>query len=185
MAPHSSTLAWKIPWMEEPGRLQSKESLRVGHDWATEMNWNELIVSLGRCVQLCRMTFFLKDASLHKHWSVLISPGPELGWAVCANTGSESSFIENVGILFNMHFHSFWFKRCGNPTSVLMVDYFRCLFNFVSGCSLHSSHPSPSVTSNWFSRRFAAVGQSGNLINTCSLSSILQLCCGFECFHRV
>ena len=35
MAPHSSTLAWKIPWMEEPGRLQSMRSLRVGHDWAT------------------------------------------------------------------------------------------------------------------------------------------------------
>ena len=32
MAPHSSTLAWKIPWVEEPGRLQSMESLRVGHD---------------------------------------------------------------------------------------------------------------------------------------------------------
>ena len=33
MAPHSRSLAWKIPWMEEPGRLQSMESLRVGHDW--------------------------------------------------------------------------------------------------------------------------------------------------------
>ena len=32
MAPHSSTLAWKIPWTEESGRLQSMESLRVGHD---------------------------------------------------------------------------------------------------------------------------------------------------------
>ena len=32
MAPHSSTLAWKIPWTEEPGRLQSMASLRVGHD---------------------------------------------------------------------------------------------------------------------------------------------------------
>ena len=32
MAPHSSTLAWKTPWMDEPGRLQSMESLRVGHD---------------------------------------------------------------------------------------------------------------------------------------------------------
>ena len=31
MAPHSSTLAWKIPWTEEPGRLQSMGSLRVGH----------------------------------------------------------------------------------------------------------------------------------------------------------
>ena len=35
MAPHSSTLAWKIPWTEEPGRLQSMGSLRVGHDRAT------------------------------------------------------------------------------------------------------------------------------------------------------
>ena len=32
MSPHSSTLAWKIPWMEEPGRLQTMGSRRVGHD---------------------------------------------------------------------------------------------------------------------------------------------------------
>ena len=38
MAPHSSTLAWKIPWAEEPGRLQSTGSLRVGHDWATSLS---------------------------------------------------------------------------------------------------------------------------------------------------
>ena len=34
MAPHSSTLAWKIPWREESGRLQSMGSLRVRHDWS-------------------------------------------------------------------------------------------------------------------------------------------------------
>ena len=38
MAPHSSTLAWKIPWMEKPGRLQSMGSLRVGHDWTTSLS---------------------------------------------------------------------------------------------------------------------------------------------------
>ena len=38
MALHSSTLAWKIPWTEEPGRLQSMGSLRVGHDWATSLS---------------------------------------------------------------------------------------------------------------------------------------------------
>ena len=38
MAPHSSTLAWKIPWMEEPGRLQSTGLLRVRHDWATSLS---------------------------------------------------------------------------------------------------------------------------------------------------
>ena len=38
MAPHSSTLAWKIPWTEEPGRLQSMGSRRVGHDWVTSLS---------------------------------------------------------------------------------------------------------------------------------------------------
>ena len=38
MAPHSSTLAWKIPWMEEPFGLQSMGSLGVGHDWATSLS---------------------------------------------------------------------------------------------------------------------------------------------------
>ena len=38
MAPHSSTLAWKIPWMEEPGRLQSMGLWRVGHDWVTSLS---------------------------------------------------------------------------------------------------------------------------------------------------
>ena len=38
MAPHSSTLAWKIPWMKEPGRLQSMGSLKVRHDWATSLS---------------------------------------------------------------------------------------------------------------------------------------------------
>ena len=39
MAPHSSTLAWEIPWMEEPGRLQSMGSLRVRYDWATSLSF--------------------------------------------------------------------------------------------------------------------------------------------------
>ena len=38
MATHFSTLAWKIPWMEEPGGLQSMGSLRVGHDWVTSLS---------------------------------------------------------------------------------------------------------------------------------------------------
>ena len=38
LAPHSSTVAWKIPWMEEPGRLQSMGLLGVGHNWATSLS---------------------------------------------------------------------------------------------------------------------------------------------------
>ena len=38
LAPHSSTVAWRIPWAEEPGRLQSVGSLRVGHNLATSLS---------------------------------------------------------------------------------------------------------------------------------------------------
>ena len=48
MAPHSSTLAWRIPWTEEPGRLQSTVSQRVGHDWATSLSLMEPIKLLGK-----------------------------------------------------------------------------------------------------------------------------------------
>ena len=39
MAPHSSTLAWQIPWTEEPGRLQSMGSLGVGPNWTTSLSF--------------------------------------------------------------------------------------------------------------------------------------------------
>ena len=42
MATHSSILAWKMPWMEEPGKLQSMGLQRVGHDWATLLHFNSI-----------------------------------------------------------------------------------------------------------------------------------------------
>ena len=39
MATHSSILAWRIPWIEEPGRLQSMGSQKVGHDWVTSLHF--------------------------------------------------------------------------------------------------------------------------------------------------
>ena len=56
MAPHSSTLARKIPWTEEPGGLQSMGSLRVGHDWAASL-------SLFTCM----------------HWKLVFLPGESQG----------------------------------------------------------------------------------------------------------
>ena len=45
MATHSRTLDWKIPWTEEPGRLQSMGSLRVGHDCATSLSFTFIMVN--------------------------------------------------------------------------------------------------------------------------------------------
>ena len=44
MATHSSFLAWKTPWMEEPGRLQSMGLQRVGHDWETSLSLSDSIL---------------------------------------------------------------------------------------------------------------------------------------------
>ena len=47
MATHSSILAWKIPWMEEPGGIQSMGLQRVGHDWATSLSFLSFICKMG------------------------------------------------------------------------------------------------------------------------------------------
>ena len=52
MATHSSILVWKISWMEEPGRLQSMGSQRVGHDWVTSLSLSEENKNI-----LCNFTF--------------------------------------------------------------------------------------------------------------------------------
>ena len=56
MATHSSTLAWKIPWTEEPGRLQSMGLQRVGHDWATFLSF--LHIPYVSCLK-CMVRWFL------------------------------------------------------------------------------------------------------------------------------
>ena len=48
MATHSSTLAWKIPWTEEPGRLQSMGLQRVGYDWATSLHFTNTDVQINK-----------------------------------------------------------------------------------------------------------------------------------------
>ena len=63
MATHSSTLAWRIPWTEEPGRLQSMGLQRVGHDWAT----NTHIVDLQCCVSFCYIAKWISYIYIYIH----------------------------------------------------------------------------------------------------------------------
>ena len=72
MAPHSSTLAWKIPWTEEPGRLQSMGSRRIGHDWATSLSF---------------FTFML----WRRKWqpTPVFLPGESQGWGSLLSMGSH------------------------------------------------------------------------------------------------
>ena len=66
MAPHSSTLVWKIPWAEEPDRLYSMGSRRVGHDWAA--------VAAGRAFQGSRPSPWKRNAKMQMAvWGDLIN----------------------------------------------------------------------------------------------------------------
>ena len=75
MATHSSTLAWKIPWMEEPGRLPSTGSQRVGHDWVTLLTYickvlsavsETLYVPMLAFINYCK--FLLYPLCFYLHW---------------------------------------------------------------------------------------------------------------------
>ena len=83
IATHSSTLAWRIPWTQEPGRLQSVGSLRVGHDWETSLHftlssWPPLSPSF-LFSSLCNSMNICKGSRLwraHRKWLLasLLSP---------------------------------------------------------------------------------------------------------------
>ena len=69
MAIHSSTIAWKIPWTEEPGRLQSMGSQRVGHDWATSLSLSvaQTVMNL-LAVQETWVRFLGQEDRLGRKW---------------------------------------------------------------------------------------------------------------------
>ena len=78
--PHSSTLAWKIPWTEEPCRLQSMGSQRVRHDLATE----HLSVSGSVCI--CLSQFIHSSTHGCIHLPIYSSIRPSIPWVCLINT---------------------------------------------------------------------------------------------------
>ena len=104
MAPHSSTPAWKIPWMEEPGRLQSMGSLRVRHDWATSLSL---------------FTFM--------HWRKKWQPTRVLAWRI-PGTGQPGGLLSmgshRVG-------HN-WSDLTAAAGSYLEAFYMQCCFCFLN-----------------------------------------------------
>ena len=121
MAPHSSTLAWKIPQTEEPGRLQSMGSLTVGDDWATSlslftfMHWRRKWQptpaflrgkSYGQKSLVGYSAFIVLLSSLVKHLAVLClvasvrSDSPIL-WTVSCHGILQARMLEWVAISFS------------------------------------------------------------------------------------
>ena len=103
MAIHSSTIAWKIPWVEEPGRLQSMGLQRVRHDWATSRSrppFGSLICFLSLWVCFC----FVKSSSVSPFKIPHIS---DTIWYICLS-------------LCFIHFCLDWTPTMGQALSLLL-----------------------------------------------------------------
>ena len=114
MAPHSSTLAWKIPWMEEPGGLQSMGSLRVGHDWATSLS---LFTSMHWRRKWQPTPVFLPGES--QGWASLVGCvyGVAQSWTQLKRLSSSSSTVVKKHVLDSNDTHG--------SNSLSFMSYFR------------------------------------------------------------
>ena len=123
MAPHSSTLAWKIPWTEEPGRLQSTGLLRVGHDWVTSLSLSCIGEGNGNPLQ-CSCLENPRDGGA---WCVAVY-GVTQSWTwlkwLSSSSCSSKGIYPVVGLLGHSFAPSFFFKEstsffCGKMPSII------------------------------------------------------------------
>ena len=132
MAPHSSTLAWKIPWTEEPGGLQSMGSLRVRHDWGTSLSlftfmpWRRkrqptpVFLPGESQRRWSLMGCHLWGRTVGHHWSDLAAAA-----AVCIYSSQTPNL--SLPTLFPFSSHKFVFYVCGS-ISVLYISSFVSFF---------------------------------------------------------
>ena len=95
VAPHSSTLAWKTPWTEKPGRLQSMGSLRVGHDWVASFSLSCIGEGNGNPLQ-CSCLENPRDGGAW--WAAVSGVAQNRTWLkrLSSSSSSSSSIIWNV-----------------------------------------------------------------------------------------
>ena len=129
MVTHSSILAWKIPWMEKPGRLQSMGSQRVEHDWVTSLSFFLSVIHGLYCVEVGSFYAHLLK-SFHHKWVLILSK---------AFSASLEMLIWFLILQYvNMLYHIDWFwyiKEClhcwNKPNLIMMLELFDVLLNSV------------------------------------------------------
>ena len=135
MAIHSSTIAWKIPWTEEPGRLQSMWSQRVGHDWATSrsrsQDWNLCFPqSCGSLV--IKYHWPSRSDTLGIPNPFVRSPGWE-AWRGVQNLHNSGRTSFGIFLQFMDHplgGYGLWFYHdCGAPPTILL-QFLLCLWTW-------------------------------------------------------
>ena len=96
MATHASILAWRISWIEEPDGLQTMELQRVGHDWATELNWTEAEDIKKRWQEYIEELYKKKSSDPDNHDGVITHLEPdilecEVKWPLKSITTNKTS----------------------------------------------------------------------------------------------
>ena len=124
MAHHSSTLAWKIPWMEEPGRLQSMGSLRIRHDWVSSLSFFTFMHWRRKWQPTA--VFLPGESRDGGAWSAAIygvsQSQTRLRWLSCSSRYCGFFFFPKL-------------KVCGNPAGSKSIS--AIFFNSI--CSIHVS----------------------------------------------
>ena len=136
MAAHSSILAWKIPWMEEPGGLQSVGSQRVRHDWATSLTHSFSLINVFICeisVSRARECPWSSLGWSRSGLSSAICPGhhsfPFLSicmhlWSLRKCRCTEAGRVEKVAVLVGVVMgdgHTIYFLTWNTVESVLFI----------------------------------------------------------------
>ena len=106
MATHSSTLAWKIPWAEEPGGLQSMGSLRVGHDWATSLSL--LLSCIGEGNDNPLQCSYLENPRDRGTWWAAVY-GVAQNWTLLKQLSSSSRTVITHHVYFTIQIRKFTF----------------------------------------------------------------------------
>ena len=111
MATHSSTLAWKIPWTEEPGRLQSMLLLWVGHNWATSLSLFTFGEGHGNPLQ-CSSLENPRDGGAW--WAAIYGVAQSQTWLKRLSSSSSSSswnIYKWIDVISEIYFKTLWGKE--------------------------------------------------------------------------
>ena len=166
MAPHPSTLAWKVPWTEEPGGLQSMGSLGVGPDWATSLSLSLLCTGEGNGDPLqCSCLETPRDGGAW--WAAVYGVAQSRTRLKRLSSSSSSSSAENHSRLWHHH-------QVSPPNEVLQAVANRLKVTHLQflPCSL-SSTCNIFITTRWVIKLQSILWEkqttiiSGHLIQVC------------------
>ena len=102
MATHSSILTWKIPWVKEPGGLESVGSQRVGHDWATRYTLSVLCFGSSSYILSISLTWWTSTLPVSNSSHVI--PCRVLPWHLCSPEGCLFSLL-CVPVVLHVYFN--------------------------------------------------------------------------------